>query len=544
MDGTGSPEAMRAGRFDLAPWRHAREADAAQRAAQQALQDALAASGQFAFGERCFVSPLAGIDVERLVLGDNCLVAAWAILAGDITAGSFCTFNSHAVLRGRIQLGDAVRIASHASIVGFEHIADDVERPIFRQGIRRRGVEIGDDVWIGAGATIVDGVRVGSHAIVGAGAVVTRDVPEYAVVAGNPARILRDRRRPHPAHVADTLRAFGRRVAAEWPAILAAHAAPDALPAYADAAGGAPGLRATCDAVEIAAMFGAEPPAAAALRARLLACQDPATGLPRDDSHAGAAAAGPLGDAHTAYLVLCVGYALECLGERYPRHFAAVDALDAAGLLRWLEGLPWREQPWSAGAWVDSLATALWFNHLHCGRDLPYAPLFEWLGARCFPHTGLWSGGQRAQGWLQPVNGFYRLTRGSYAQFGLRVPHPESTIDTVLAHCRFHEDFMTRGVNACNVLDALHALWLCGRATAHRREEARAFARRQVAAIAQRWLPGAGFAFAAGGAASLHGTEMWLAALFTAAALLGADDACGYAPRGIHRLAAGARVAA
>lgn len=540
---------MRAGPFDLAPWRYAREADAAERAAQEALQETLAAAGRLSFGERCFVSPLAGIDVERLAFGANCLVAAWAVLAGDLTAGSFCTFNSHAVLRGRVRLGDAVRIASHASIIGFEHVTDDLERPMFRQGIRRRGVEIGDDVWIGAGAIIVDGVRVGSHAIIGAGAVVTRDVPDYAVMVGNPARLLRDRRHPRAVRVPDTLRDFGRRVAAEWPAVLAAHAAPTGLPSYADSAGGAPGLRATCDAVEIAAMFGAAPPAAAALRARLLACQDPSTGLPRDefrvdDGRAGGAPEGPLGDAHTAYLVLCVGYALECLGGRYPRHFAAVEALDTAGLVRWLDGLPWREQPWTAGAWVDSLATALWFNHAHHGRDIPYAPLFEWLGARCFPHTGLWSGGQRAQGWLQPVNGFYRLTRGSYAQFGLRVPYPESTIDTVLAHCRFHEDFMTRGANACNVLDALHALWLCGRASAHRREEARAFARRQVAAIVQRWLPGAGFAFAAGGAASLHGTEMWLAALFTAAALLGAEEACGYAPRGIHRLGALAREAA
>jgi hypothetical protein len=283
-------------------------------------------------------------------------------------------------------------------------------------------------------------------------------------------------------------------------------------------------------------MFGAEPPAAAGLRARLVASQDPATGLPREDDRRDGAPGSPLGDAKTAYLVLCVGYALECLGARYPRPFPAIEALGAAGMVCWLDELPWREQPWAAGAWVDSLATALWFNPAHCGRELPYAPLFEWLGACCLPHTGLWSGGQRAQGWLQPVNGFYRLTRGSYAQSGLRVPHPESTIDTVLAHCRFHEDFMTRGTHACNVLDALHALWLCGRARAPRREEARAFARRRIDAIVARWLPGAGLAFAAGGVASLHGTEMWLAALFTAAALLGADEACGYAPRGIHRL--------
>jgi len=67
-------------------------------------------------------------------------------------------------------------------------------------------------------------------------------------------------------------------------------------------------------------------------------------------------------------------------------------------------------------------------------------------------------------------------------------------------------------------------------------EEARRFATRQVALICASWQPGAGFAFAPGQAASLRGTEMWLAALYTAAALLGEEAAPGYQPRGIHRL--------
>jgi len=62
------------------------------------------------------------------------------------------------------------------------------------QGMYSRGpVVIGDDVWIGAGATILDGVRVGRGAIVGAGAVVTRDVPDFAVVTGVPAKVVSQR---------------------------------------------------------------------------------------------------------------------------------------------------------------------------------------------------------------------------------------------------------------------------------------------------------------------------------------------------------------
>ena len=528
---------MLASRFDLAPWRYEREADDETRAAQGALQAALAVSGEIEFGEHCYVSPLAGLDPQRFRFGARCLIAAWAVLEGELEAGAHCSFNSHAVVRGRVRLGDFVRIASHASLIGFEHVADDLTRPIFAQGLRRRGIDMGDDVWIGAGARILDGVHIGSHAIVGAGAVVTHDVPAYAVVVGNPARITRDRRapraprgpRPHAV-----LAAFGARVREEWRGIVDAHGTQSMQ--YVDRPGGAPSLRAQCDAIEIAAMFDASPAPVATLIETLQATQDAATGLPLDPAQPPQVAAGPLGDFQTAYHVLAVGYALECLGARYARPLTAVAALSPTALTQWLDALPLREQPWNAGAWIDSLASALYFNRAHAGIEGPYAVLFDWLTMHCFPHTGLWGGGQRQLGWLQPVNGYYRITRGSYVQFGLRVPHPSATIDTVLAHCRYFDDFAARGATACNVLDAVHALWSCTRATAHRADDIRALVARQVILIAARWQPGAGFAFAPGQAPGLHGTEMWLAALYTAAALLGEDTALGYRPRGIHRL--------
>lgn len=525
---------MLASRFDLAPWRFAREADAAEREAQHALQRAWNATGTVEFGANCYVSPLAGLDPARVTFGPHCLVAAWVVLEGEIDAGSHCSFNAHAVVRGRVRLGNFVRIASHACLIGFEHVADDVEKPIFTQGITRRGIEVGDDVWIGAGAKIVDGVRIGAHAIVGAGAVVTRDVPDYAVVVGNPARVLRDRRTPRAPAAPRALREIAARVRGEWREVLARHRLDDVH--YADQPGGPPSLRALCDAVEFAALFDAAPAPRETLVTALQATQDAVTGLPRDTGQDAAAAAPPLGDFQTAYQLLAVGYALECLGARYARPIATVATLGADALVAWLDALPWREQPWTAGAWVDAMASALWFNRVHAGLDGPYAVLFDWLAQRIFPHTGLWSGGQRAQGWLQPVNGYYRIVRGAHAQWGIRVPHPASTIDTVLAHCRVFEAFATRGAMACNVLDALYALWLCGHATDHRRAEARAFAARQVALIVARWQPSAGFAFACGQAPSLHGTEMWLASLATAAALLDATEDFGLSPRGIHRL--------
>ena len=60
--------------------------------------------------------------------------------------------------------------------------------------------------------------------------------------------------------------------------------------------------------------------------------------------------------------------------------------------------------------------------------------LFGWLVTHVDPATGVWGAGARETGMLLPVNGFYRATRGTFAQFGVPVPHAERLIDTVVAH--------------------------------------------------------------------------------------------------------------
>jgi acetyltransferase-like isoleucine patch superfamily enzyme len=88
-------------------------------------------------------------------------------------------------------------LAAFSYIGGLNHRADRTDVPIALQGIDRRGgVTIEDGAWVGAGAVVLDGVRIGAGAIVGAGAVVTRDVPPLAVVAGVPARVVRVREAP------------------------------------------------------------------------------------------------------------------------------------------------------------------------------------------------------------------------------------------------------------------------------------------------------------------------------------------------------------
>ncbi len=114
---------------------------------------------------------------------------------GGIQIGDSCTVHEFSVLHGRggIEIGNQVRVASHVVIAAFSHKFSDSGAPVGEQGYSAKGISIGDDVWIGTHAVILDGVRIGRGAIVGAGAVVTRDVEEYAIVGGCPAKLIRKR---------------------------------------------------------------------------------------------------------------------------------------------------------------------------------------------------------------------------------------------------------------------------------------------------------------------------------------------------------------
>jgi len=106
--------------------------------------------------------------------------------------GQECTISAYQ----HVSIGRECVIADRVMLIDFDHGMVEVDRPIRLQGIYKRDVRVGNNVWIGYGACVLRGVTVGDNAVIGTNAVVTRDVPDNAVVAGVPARVIRMRDEP------------------------------------------------------------------------------------------------------------------------------------------------------------------------------------------------------------------------------------------------------------------------------------------------------------------------------------------------------------
>ncbi|GAA2944078.1 hypothetical protein GCM10010458_31640 [Microbacterium luteolum] len=560
---------------EFSPWGFWSEADAAQREAQLDRQRALTEGRpERRLGAQCFVSELASVDHDALRLGDRTYIAAGAYLTGELLTGADCSINPYAVIRGRVTLGDAVRIGAHTSILGFNHSMEP-GTPVFRQPLTTKGIVIGDDVWIGSHAVILDGVAIGSHAVIAAAAVVTKDVPPGAIVGGNPARLLRWRVEPDDSASAsesasvsvsvssasgrggrvqggsglgERAARFGARVRADASALLA-RSWSDEAEIFVDRPGVAPTIRAQADAIEIADLLtGSAPPQMPPEEQirRLHAWQDASTGAVAPLGVDGIQRSGlDFADGDVAYHVLSAGYALDLLGSEFPAALTWVTEATPESVVEHCRRLPWATDAWNAGHHIDGFGTALLWTK-KAGLPVPEGveeALFGWLLLHADPRTGVWGAATRDRGLLPVVNGFYRASRGTFAQFGVPLPHPERVVDTVLEHARDPRWFSPGMRNACNVLDVAHPLWLT-RGTGHRAEEVRGLAEGLLADAVTMWVPGAGCGFREPSATTrglaevepgLQGTEMWLAIIWYLADLLGIADELGYRPRGVHR---------
>ena len=136
-----------------------------------------------------------------MTIGNKTLISKGSVIQaknGPLHIGDECDIGAHVIITSisTITLEDNVLIAGNCYIGGARYNLDDLETPIMYQGIYSRGpITIGASTWIGASSTILDGVTVGKGCVIGAGAIVTKDVPDYAIVVGSPAKIIGTRKK-------------------------------------------------------------------------------------------------------------------------------------------------------------------------------------------------------------------------------------------------------------------------------------------------------------------------------------------------------------
>jgi len=111
----------------------------------------------------------------------------------SLVIGDYFYINAYSIIdcQKSITIGTRVQIGPHSYIGDFDHTVSVNTREPFHRGEKKSFVKIGDNVWVGAGVSILKGVSIGKNSVIGAGSVVTRDIPANAIAVGNPARVIK-----------------------------------------------------------------------------------------------------------------------------------------------------------------------------------------------------------------------------------------------------------------------------------------------------------------------------------------------------------------
>lgn len=130
------------------------------------------------------------------ILGNECFIAPFTLFDpqhGIIEIGNNVNINAYTVIYGNVSIGNDCRIAAHVAIIGTDHNFKDAGKTIRSQGIAKKGVLIGSDVWIGSGAKILDGSILGQGCVIGANSVVKGEIEPYSIYAGAIAKRIGNR---------------------------------------------------------------------------------------------------------------------------------------------------------------------------------------------------------------------------------------------------------------------------------------------------------------------------------------------------------------
>ncbi len=150
-------------------------------------------------------STLNALSYSGVEIGNNFTLGKYAIIectgvlrnvGNKLKIGNNVGINHYCFIgvRGDIIIGDNVIFGPRVNIFSENHNYDDLNTPIKHQGVTKDKTTIGNDVWIGANVSIMSGVNVGKGCIIAAGAVVTKDIPEYSIIGGVPAKIIKNRK--------------------------------------------------------------------------------------------------------------------------------------------------------------------------------------------------------------------------------------------------------------------------------------------------------------------------------------------------------------
>ena len=148
-------------------------------------------------GKRSVIHRSARMDTppyRKFWLGDYSVIESFATInnaVGDVRIGDYTRIGLHNTIIGPVTIGNHVNLAQGITVTALNHNFEDSNKRIDEQGVSTNPVTIEDDIWIGANAVILPGVTIGHHSVVAAGAVVTKDVPPHSLVAGVPAKVIK-----------------------------------------------------------------------------------------------------------------------------------------------------------------------------------------------------------------------------------------------------------------------------------------------------------------------------------------------------------------
>ncbi len=134
------------------------------------------------------------LPFNKFYLGENSTIEDFATVnngVGDVLIGDRTRIGLGNVVIGPVKIGNDVMFAQNIVLSGLNHGYEDINTPPSIQPVSVKQITISDDVWIGANAVITAGVTVGKHSVVAAGSVVTKDVPPFSIVGGNPAKLIK-----------------------------------------------------------------------------------------------------------------------------------------------------------------------------------------------------------------------------------------------------------------------------------------------------------------------------------------------------------------